>query len=423
MRANGEISAEHLMKRDMRRSRVSVIGLGYIGLPTAALLASAGYSVSGIDIDEHAVTTINQGKAHIVEPDLGSYVHSAVSGRRLQAFLLPQSADIYMICVPTPFYQGGEVPQPNIDYVLKAARSIAPLLKLGDLVILESTSPVGTTGKIESLFRDAGIQTDKIHIAYCPERVLPGKIMTELVENDRIVGGVTPIAARVVAEFYRTFVRGQVLETDAKTAEMCKLTENSFRDVNIAFANELSLICDKEGVDVWRLIDLANRHPRVNILRPGAGVGGHCIAVDPWFIVARDLPNSRLIRTAREVNDYKTKWVIEKIKLAAADSKVKYGKKPKIACLGLAFKPDIDDLRESPALEIASSLVSEGYDVVAVEPNVNANSVVPLIGLSEALADSDIIAILVGHREFLHPEIRKKLQKACALDFCGIIDR
>ena len=336
----------------MKTKRVSVIGLGYIGLPTAALLASNGYSVVGMDVSEHAVKTINQGKIHIVEPDLDAFVRSAVAAGRLQAFIEPQPGDVYMICVPTPFHEGGAIPQPNIDYVLTATRSIAPFVKAGDLVILESTSPVGTTEEIQNVLRAAGVQVDDVHIAYCPERVLPGKIMTELVENDRIVGGITPLATRAVADFYRTFVRGAVLETDAKTAEMCKLTENSFRDVNIAFANELSFICDKEGINVWDLIQLANRHPRVNILQPGVGVGGHCIAVDPWFVVSRDPENSRLIKTAREVNNLKTDWVVEKIKLTVTEIEKDRNSPIKVACLGLAFKPDIDDLRESPALEV-----------------------------------------------------------------------
>jgi UDP-N-acetyl-D-mannosaminuronic acid dehydrogenase len=405
----------------MKIKKVSVIGLGYIGLPTAALLASNGYSVVGMDVSEHAVTTINQGKIHIVEPDLDAFVRSAVAAGRLQAFTEPQPGDVYMICVPTPFHEGGAIPQPNIDYVLAATRSIAPFVKAGDLVILESTSPVGTTEQMQAVLRDAGVDVDAVHMAYCPERVLPGKIMTELVENDRIVGGLTPVATRAVADFYRVFVRGAVLETDAKTAEMCKLTENSFRDVNIAFANELSLICDKEGINVWDLIQLANRHPRVNILQPGTGVGGHCIAVDPWFIVARDEANARLIRTAREVNNHKTEWVIDQIKLAAADANARIEEKPKIACLGLAFKPDIDDLRESPALEVAEALLGQGYDVVAVEPNIESHAVLPLLDLMAAVAQADMIAVLVKHREFLQPAIQKQLRDLSALDFCGAL--
>lgn len=404
----------------MKNKIVCVIGLGYIGLPTAALLASNGYTVLGTDLSQHAVDTINRGEIHIVEPDLDAFVRSAVSAGRLKAFTTPQLGDIYMICVPTPFHEGEGIPQPNLDYVLSATRSIAHLVKPGDMVILESTSPVGTTELMEKVLRDAGVDVAQVNMAYCPERVLPGKIMTELVENDRVVGGLSPEATQVVGDFYRTFVKGGVLATDAKTAEMCKLTENSFRDVNIAFANELSLLCAKEGINVWNLIQLANRHPRVNILQPGAGVGGHCIAVDPWFIVARDPENARLIRAAREVNNFKTVWAIDQIKLAVADSLAKTGRKPRIACLGLAFKPDIDDLRESPALHIALALKSQGFDVLAVEPNIQTHNELELISLDEALQSADVLAVLVKHRQFSHPLVKQKLQEIEALDFCGI---
>jgi len=405
----------------MENLTISVIGLGYIGLPTAALLSTNGYSVVGMDVSEHAVNTINQGKIHIVEPDLDAFVRSGVAAGRLKAFTEPQAGDVYMICVPTPFHEGEGIPQPNIDYVLAATKSIADLIKPGDLIILESTSPVGTTEQIQNVLLDAGVDVDEVHIAYCPERVLPGKIMTELVENDRIVGGVTARATKAVADFYRTFVRGSVLETTAKTAEMCKLTENSYRDVNIAFANELSLICDKEGINVWDLILLANRHPRVNILQPGAGVGGHCIAVDPWFVVARDEENSRLIKTAREINDYKTDWVIEKIKSRYVDLLDQKGGKPKIVCLGLAFKPNIDDLRESPALEIASSLMAQGYNVIAVEPNIETHTVIELEELDNVFNEDAVLAILVKHKEFLDKSVREKLKSLDALDFCGAL--
>lgn len=425
----------------MKKQTVSVTGLGYIGLPTAALLASEGHTVLGTDISQHAVETINQGKIHIVEPDLDAYVRSAVAALRLKAFKTPQPADIYMICVPTPFHENGELPSPNVDYVMSATRGIAPLLKAGDLVILESTSPVGTTAQMADVLKDAGVDISQIYLAYCPERVLPGKIMTELVENDRIVGGLTPEATQKVATFYRSFVRGQVLEIDAKTAEMCKLTENSFRDVNIAFANELSMICNKEGIDVWKLIELANHHPRVNILQPGTGVGGHCIAVDPWFIVSRDPENAKLIRTAREINDYKTDWVIDQIKIAVADATAKgtakpesqepgnttpdsqepNDTKPKIACLGLAFKPDIDDLRESPALYVATTLKAQGFDVLAVEPNIESHNTLDLTDIETALETCNVIAVLVKHRQFLFPDVRQKLQRTNSLDFCGAL--
>jgi UDP-N-acetyl-D-mannosaminuronic acid dehydrogenase len=405
----------------MKNKLISVIGLGYIGLPTAALMASQGYTVVGTDINKHAVDTINQGKIHILEPDLDAFVRSAVTAGRLKAFTLPQAADVYIICVPTPFHEGGAIPQPNINYVLAATLSIAPFVKPGNLVILESTSPVGTTEKMQAVLSEAGVKVEEVLMAYCPERVLPGKIMTELVENDRVVGGMTPASTKAVADFYRTFVRGEVLETDHKTAEMCKLTENSYRDVNIAFANELSLICDKEGINVWNLIQLANRHPRVNILQPSAGVGGHCIAVDPWFIVARDIENSKLIRTAREVNNHKTDWVIDKIKIAAADATAKSGKKPIIACLGLAFKPDIEDLRESPALQVFLALRSQGYDVIAVEPNIDSHEAFTVVGLEQALGSAVVIAVLVKHRQFLTKDVQKQLGLKASLDFCGAL--
>lgn len=405
----------------MQKLTVCVVGLGYIGLPTAALLATSGYQVVGVDLSNHAVDTINQGRVHIVEPDLDAFVRSAVVAGTLKAFATPQPADIYMICVPTPFHEGEGIPQPNIDYVLAATRSIASLVKPGDMVILESTSPVGTTRKMSETLEEAGVDVSKVQIAYCPERVLPGKIMIELLENDRVVGGLTPDATKAVCEFYRSFVRGEVLETDAATAEMCKLTENSYRDVNIAFANELSLLCAKSGINVWQLIKLANRHPRVNILQPGAGVGGHCIAVDPWFIVASDPGNARLIHTAREVNNFKTEWVIDQIKIAVADASAKTGRKPKLACLGLAFKPDIDDLRESPAVHIANALQTQGYDVIAVEPNIETHEVFSLVGLAEALETADVVAVLVKHRQFVQIAGAGGLPVDRILDFCGLI--
>ena len=404
----------------MKNKTICVVGLGYIGLPTAALLASNGYQVVGIDVNIHAVETINQGLIHIVEPDLDAYVRSAVSTGRLKAYTRPQAADIYMICVPTPFHEGDGIPQPNIDFVLAATRSIASYVKAGDMVILESTSPVGTTQKMSEILSDTGVDVSTVFIAYCPERVLPGKIMAELVDNDRVVGGLTPEATKQVSCFYRTFVTGAVLETDAKTAEMCKLTENSFRDVNIAFANELSLICAKDDINVWNLIELANRHPRVNILQPGAGVGGHCIAVDPWFIVAHDPENARIIRTAREVNNRKTSWVIDQIKIAAADATAKTARRAKIACLGLAFKPDIDDLRESPAAHVAESLLSQGYDIVAVEPNIQEDKRFTLVDLAEALKVADVLVVLVKHRQFIDAAKTGQLSRDGVVDFCGI---
>lgn len=402
------------------REKICVVGLGYIGLPTAALLANRGYDIHGVDINQHAVDTINRGEIHIVEPELDTFVHAAVSSGKLKADTKPSESDIYILAVPTPFHHTKDplaVPKPNIDYVIAATRSIVPYVREGNIVILESTSPVGTTDCVAETLAEAGVDVSKIYVAHCPERVLPGHIMRELVQNDRIVGGTTPEATAVTAKFYRTFVEGEVFETDAKTAEMAKLTENSFRDVNIAFANELSLICDKLGMDVWELIRLANRHPRVNILQPGCGVGGHCIAVDPWFIVDSAPEQARLIRTAREVNDNKPHYVVEKVKDA-----VKNIKNPKIACLGLAFKPDIDDLRESPALEITKMLSDiEGTHILAVEPNIDELPValanrknVTLTDLENAQKNADMLVILVKHREFL------KLTNTNVLDFVSV---
>ncbi len=398
-----------------RYKKISVIGLGYIGLPTAALLASKGYIVNGMDVNENAVETINRGEIHIVEPDLDAYVRSAVASKKLKAYREVQPGDVYIICVPTPFHDNAETPTPNVDYIRAAAESIAPHIKDQDIVILESTSPVGTTDMIREVLNERGVNTSELYIAYCPERVLPGKIMTELVDNARVIGGIDSKSTEVVASFYETFVNGEILKTEAKTAEMCKLTENSYRDVNIAFANELSVICDRNGVNVWDLIQLANHHPRVNVLQPGTGVGGHCIAVDPWFIVSENPKNSRLIKTARLVNDEKPEWVINKIKATADQINTK-----KIACLGLAFKPDIDDLRESPAVKVVESLMEQGYDVSCVEPNINDHTRYNLIDIKKAINEFDVIALLVRHKEFTSLGSKKIIQESKILDFCGL---
>ena len=405
----------------MSKKTVCVIGLGYIGLPTGALIANKGFLVSGIDTNKELVSNINEGKIQIIENGLSEFVKSAVTSGQFKAYDEIQSSDVYIICVPTPFCDNGKLPEPNIDHVISATKSISRFIKSGDLIILESTSPTGTTNKIEETLINCGANLQNVHIAYCPERVLPGKIMTELVENDRIVGGLSLESTKKAANFYRLIVKGNIIETDAKTAEMCKLAENSFRDLNIAFANELSVICDKQGINVWDLIKLSNKHPRVNILQPGIGVGGHCIAVDPWFIISQDTENSKIIRTAREVNDQKTKWVIDKIKKISTKYFSKKGVKPKIACLGLAFKPNIDDLRESKAVEIAETLSKEGYEVFAVEPNINSHVNLSLSNLSDAIEKSDIICVLVKHKEFLDSSVKNQLKKLEALDFCGAL--
>ena len=400
----------------MQIKTVCIIGLGYIGLPTAALLANRNYKVHGVDVVKSTIDTINQGNIHIVEPDLDTFVRSAVNSGNLIADLKPKKSDIFIIAVPTPFHKGYV---PNIDYVVSATESIAPYLEEGNIVILESTSPVGTTDKIAEVLASKGIDINKIHIAHCPERVLPGQIMRELVENDRIVGGITKEATEATAEFYKTFVSGEVLQTNAKTAEMAKLTENSYRDLNIAFANELSILSDKFDINVWELIRLANRHPRVNILQPGVGVGGHCIAVDPWFIVHAGGEDAKIIRTAREVNNYKTEWAIEKIKNTALQFENREGRKAKIACMGLAFKPNIDDLRESPSVYVTRRLLSDGLHVLPVEPNLKSSNEFNLINTEEAIKEADIIVFLVAHDEFNKISIVDKE----IIDFCDITNR
>ncbi|RKX37414.1 MAG: UDP-N-acetyl-D-mannosamine dehydrogenase [Verrucomicrobia bacterium] len=401
------------METDIKK--ICVMGMGYIGLPTSALLANRGFQVHGVDINPKTIEIINQGKIHIVEPELDTFVKAAVESGKLKASLAPAEADVFVLAVPTPFHKdSGDTPRPNIDYVLAATEAIVPFVKEGNIVILESTSPVGTTDEIARVLREGGIDTDHVHVAHCPERVLPGHIMRELIENDRVVGGTTPEATKVTAAFYRTFVEGEVLETEARTAEMAKLTENSCRDVQIAFANELSLICDKMDIDVWELIRLSNRHPRINILTPGVGVGGHCIAVDPWFIVDSDPENSQLIRKGREVNLRKTEWVIEKIKSAAG----KLGKeKPVVALMGLAFKPDIDDLRESPAVHIANALKSvRGMDLLFVEPNITEHPDFKLTTVDTACEQADLVVFLVRHKAFVELlDIKGRV-----LDFCGV---
>ncbi len=392
------------------------MGLGYIGLPTASLLANRGHKVHGVDVAEHVVSIINQGRIHIVEPALDVMVRSAVNSGNLVASLQPAPAQVFIVAVPTPFKEGFK---PDLTYVQSATEAIAPHIRAGNLVILESTSPPGTTeamaAQLEALRPDLCEGGRSFFVAHCPERVLPGQILQELVGNDRIVGGVDKASTQEAVAFYESFVQGAVLPTDARTAEMAKLVENSYRDVNIAFANELSLISDRLGIDVWDLIRLANRHPRVEILRPGPGVGGHCLAVDPWFIVDRAPEQSRLIRTAREINDDKADWVVERVQARAERFRA-----PLIACLGLAYKPDVDDLRESPALHITQALAEvHGDRVMAVEPNLHELGEMKLWSVDEALDKADIVVALVSHREF--KEIpAERLHAKVLIDTCGV---
>jgi UDP-N-acetyl-D-mannosaminuronic acid dehydrogenase len=402
------------MKAEISFKTVSVIGLGYIGLPTAAVIALRGIKVIGVDVNQKAVDTINAGKIHIVEPDLDIVVRGVVSTGNLRATTTPEPAEAFMIAVPTPFHHSEDGShKPNLDYIKSAAFAIAPVLKKGNLVILESTSPVGATeqmaGWLAEARPDLSFPQDKgdtadIKVAHCPERVLPGYVLQELVSNDRVIGGMSKACSDRAVELYQTFVRGECVITNARTAEMAKLTENSFRDVNIAFANELSVICDKLKINVWELIKLANRHPRVNILSPGPGVGGHCIAVDPWFIVDSCPEEANMIRQARLTNDAKPFYVIDKITEAADQFK-----KPVIACLGLAFKADIDDLRESPALQIVEELAKRNIgEIIAVEPNINDSEMpkslvegkVELASLENALEKANVVVVLVDHKQF-----------------------
>ncbi|MCC5879166.1 MAG: UDP-N-acetyl-D-mannosamine dehydrogenase [Idiomarina sp.] len=413
---------------------ISMIGLGYIGLPTAALFASRKVNVIGVDVSQHAVDTINRGEIHIVEPDLDAIVHTAVKKGFLRATTIPEPAEAFLVAVPTPFKDGHK---PDLSYIKSAAKAIAPVLERGNLVILESTSPVGATEQMADWLatarpdltfpQQAGNDAD-IQVAHCPERVLPGKVVEELVKNSRIIGGMTDQANKMAIELYKTFVEGTCITTDARTAEMAKLTENSFRDVNIAFANELSLICDELHINVWELIQLANLHPRVNILQPGAGVGGHCIAVDPWFIVDSAPKQAKIIKLAREVNNYKPQWVVEKVKAALTDVQSKNPdrglKDLTVLCLGMAFKPNIDDLRESPALQIVGEIAKIGCGVLAVEPNIDnlpehfANSPVELIDLHGGLQRADIVCVLVKHKEF--GQVKEHISTQMLIDVVGL---
>ncbi|EEL37725.1 NDP-N-acetyl-D-galactosaminuronic acid dehydrogenase [Bacillus cereus Rock3-29] len=408
--------------------KICVVGLGYIGLPTASLLATKGFQVYGVDVNESAVEMINSGKVHIYEPDLDIMVKAAVQSGNLKAGIVPEASDIFILAVPTPF-KGDH--KPDLTYVEQATKTIAPYIKPGDLVILESTSPVGTTEKVtewileerEDLTVTEEINSNKgaFFVAHCPERVLPGHILRELVENDRIIGGINQNSTKKTVDFYKKFVKGKILETNARTAEMAKLTENSFRDVNIAFANELSMICDELHINVWELINLANRHPRVNILQPGPGVGGHCIAVDPWFIVDAAPEQAKLIRTARQVNDYKPGYVVDKIR-----EKADKFKNPIIACLGLAFKANIDDLRESPSVEIVEYLASQQLgEIIVSEPNIQqlpeklSKLGIELDSTASTISKADIIVLLVDHDAYKDID-RLTLNEKVVIDTRGV---
>lgn len=392
------------------------MGLGYIGLPTAAFAASKGLNILGVDINQAVVDTINEGKIHIIEPGLDEIVAKVIDSGRLKAAMKPECAEAYFIVVPTPFKQNHRA---DISYVESATRSVIPYLKEGDLFVIESTSPVMTTEKMAALiWKERPELKDKIYIAYCPERVLPGNVIYELEYNDRVIGGINQESTNKAIEFYSKFVKGKLHSTNARTAEMCKLTENSSRDVQIAFANELSMICEKAGINVWELIELANKHPRVNILQPGCGVGGHCIAVDPWFIISDYPEQAQIIKRSRETNDYKSDWCANYAIEASNEFEIKNGRKPIVACMGLAFKPNIDDLRESPAMYITSRILSEANaEVLVVEPNIKTHKTFNLISYEDAYQKADIVVWLVAHTPFF--SIEKDAGKI-ELDFCGI---
>ena len=397
------------------------MGLGYIGLPTAIISSQHGINVCGVDINPKVVEKTNRGELHIVEPGLQDLLKKAVDSKSLVASTTPFESDVYLIVVPTPFKAKHE---PDISYVESATKTVIPFLKEGDLFIIESTSPVGTTEKMaELIFAERPELKGRIHIAYCPERVLPGNVIFELVNNDRVIGGIDDASADAAAEFYGKFVSGQLHKTNCRTAEMCKLVENSSRDVQIAFANELSMICEKAGINVWELISLANKHPRVNILQPGCGVGGHCIAVDPYFISSAFPNEAKIIAQARSINNYKSEWCVEKAKNAILSFELEYGKNPQVALMGLAFKPNIDDLRESPAMKIAKHLVAEMPDVKfnIVEPNISSHPDFDIVDFQTAFEQSDIVVYLTAHKQFfmLPQEANDKL----ILDFCGVIKK
>ena len=400
----------------MNPASVCVLGLGYIGLPTAATIAAAGHRVLGVDVNPDVVATINAGGVHFEEPGLERLVQQVVATGALRAGSAPEPADVFLVCVPTPLREDSSGRIPDTHHVADAVRAVASVLASSNLVVIESTCPVGTAEAMERELRDLGTPAGEILLASCPERVLPGRILEELRTNDRIIGGINEASSHAAVSFYRTFVSGAVIATDSRTAEMVKLVENSFRDVNIAFANEVSLLSDHTGVDPWEVIRLANLHPRVSILDPGPGVGGHCIAIDPWFLVAEDPDTARLIRTAREVNDAKTTWVTDQIRAEAEQLSRTIGRPARVACLGLTYKPDVDDLRESPALKVALALADAGIPVLACDPHLRSHPSLTLHDPNAAIEGADLVALLVAHREFRELNLDGKR----TLDYCGL---
>ncbi len=396
-----------------------VIGIGYIGLPTAVILASSGFKVLGVDIDKEKINKLKRGEIYIKEPNLEQIVKEQVLNGNLKVSSKVSKSDVFVITVPTPLSKGNStLPEPNIDYILDAALQISKVIEKGNLVILESTSPIGSTEKIaELILKQTNYSYNDIHFAYCPERVLPGDTLNELISNDRVIGGLTELASIKSKRFYQNFCRGEIYLTDAKTAEMSKLSENAFRDINIAYANELSMFCHRFSIDIYELINLTNKHPRVNILNPGCGVGGHCIAIDPWFIACEDPKNTMLIQTARQVNNKKTSWILELVESKASSIKKKFKRDITIGCFGLSFKPNIDDLRESPALKITKELIEKGYNVLSCEPNIESHTEIELYAINEVVEKSDLLVFLVAHSEFRNIKTFNKE----FLNLCGLI--
>ncbi|WP_288235950.1 UDP-N-acetyl-D-mannosamine dehydrogenase [uncultured Prochlorococcus sp.] len=400
-------------------TKCCVYGLGYIGLPTSILLAKNGYKIHGVEIDKSIIELTNKGLTNIVEPNIETSLKEVVKNGNLVASSKPEKAEIFIIAVPTPFrnQNNNNIPMPDISYVIEAAKSIAKIVKKNDLIILESTSPIGTTEELVKIIENnSDLDRDEFYVAYCPERVIPGNILYELINNDRVVGGCSLESSEKAQKFYKSFCKGEVRITNSATAELVKLTENAYRDVNIAFSNEISLICDQKNIDPYELINLANKHPRVNILKPGCGVGGHCIAVDPWFIASASPELSKIVQLAREVNNHKTKWVLEKIKKTIFNYKEKRHKEPIIGCFGLTYKPNVDDIRESPALKITKELIKNNFKLLINEPNLKNVDFAALYSIEYLLENSDIIVILVGHEKYKSINLEKHL----VLDFCGL---